>query len=81
MGRTRRTSAMNQTCFRSVTESSRLATGTSACVTSNAFTDPAFLAFWASMEFGVPAWTSTRVYDWEFYGIIAAIFVCRLGNF
>ena len=33
------------------------------------------------MEFGVPAWTSTRVYDWEFYGIIAAIFVCRLGNF
>ena len=72
---------MDQTFFRSVTESSRLATGTSACVTSNAFTDPAFLAFWASMEFGVPAWTSTRVYDWKFYGIIAAIFVCRLGNF
>ena len=59
---------MDHTFFRSVTESSRLATGTSACVTSNAFTDPAFLAFWASMEFGVPAWTNTHVYDWEFYG-------------
>ena len=81
MGRTWRSSAMDQTFFRSVTESSHLATGTSACITSNAFTDPAFLTFWASMEFGVPAWTSTHVYDWEFYGIISAIFVCYLGNF
>ena len=80
MGRTSRTSAMNQIFLRSaLSRSSRLAMG--PIRTSSAFTDPAVLAFWASLELGVSAWTLyiARACDWEL-GIITAISMCHLGN-
>ena len=80
MGRTSRTSAMNQIFLRSaLSRSSRLAMG--PIRTSRAFTDPAVLAFWASLELGVSAWTLyiARACDWEL-GIITAISMCHLGN-
>ena len=41
---------------------------------SSTLTDPAVLAFWASLEFGVSAWTLhiACAYDWELE-IIAAV--------
>ena len=80
MGRTSRTSAMNQIFLRSaLSRSSRLAMG--PIRTSRAFTDPAVLAFGASLELGVSAWTLyiARACDWE-PGIITAISMCHLGN-
>jgi len=81
MGRTSRTSAMNQIFLRSaLSRSSRLAMG--PVRTSRAFTDPAVLAFLALLELGVSAWTLyiARACDWEL-GIITAISMCHLGNF
>ena len=80
MGRTSRTSAMNQIFLRSaLSRSSRLAMG--PIRTSRAFTDPAVLTFLASLDLGVSAWTLyiARACDWEL-GIITAISMCHLGN-
>ena len=80
MGRTSCTSAMNQIFLRSaLSRSSRLAMG--PVRTSRAFTDPAVLAFLASLDLGVSAWTLyiARACDWEL-GIITAISMCHLVN-
>ena len=79
MGPYLRTSAMNQIfLWSALTRSSRLANGT--IQTSSAFTDPAVLAFWASLECGVFATLHiARAFDLEL-GIVAAVCMSRLGN-
>ena len=49
--------------------------------TSSALKDPDVLAFWASLQFDISAWTLhiACAYDWEL-GIIAAVFMSHLGN-
>ena len=49
--------------------------------TSSALTEPAVLAFWASLQFDVSAWTLhiAHAYDWEL-GIFAGVFMSHLGN-
>ena len=80
MGPYLRTSAMIWIFLRSaLTRSSRLAIETTE--TSSARTDPAVLAFWASLEFGVSAWTLhiSRAYDREL-GIVTAVYMSHWDN-